>query len=480
MMLNKLYYLTAPKYCPELFRRHCIMFFPLPSLILLTVSLGWLAGRADPPLSTVPAGSAIPPNEQGGSAREMQISRAMDGLLVLVMERSSFQELTQSLRLSEGQQLYADDLYESYQQTIEALGMYFDRELRPLAQELMRNSLEARNDHPETLLAASQAVEKTMRHAKPKMIMALQTFETQVLAILAESQQSRWHEGMRAWRRIAMLNSDTSSGGAARDLGRHIDMIELIRGICDDQDALYPWLCQDAKADDVDHETLAFYEHLDKLLGNYTLELDSMLQSHFWRSWDETLTARTKSLQGDQKARQRAIDASNRRWMRIYQLNDRYARAIGDLLSGVAEVPVVVRWSEAFARSYFPQMYAEKSADFTYQWLMALDSLSRNQREVIGQQYEHFLRTRTSLRRSMKEALLKLVADDGMMPGIVGMHRMLGDLEQLEEINDRRRDLNRRTIDSLRRTLNSIQDEDLKLALIRFHRDGLDGEAIEF
>lgn len=438
------------------------------------------AANVDPPVSAVPAGSVVSSNEPSISGSEMEISRAMDGLLILVMDKRSFQRLSESLLLSEAQQRYADDLYESYRLQIDSLRMYFDRELRPLAAEFLHIAPNERKDHPELLLVAAQAVEDVMRHAKPKMNLALRTLEAQALEILADSQQSRWREGMRTWRRSVMLNSGTSTGGAARDLGRHIDLIELISDICDDHAALYEWLCQDVDGDGTNQEALAFHQNLDELLVNYAIELDSLLQSQFWRSWDEALKARTKAIAGDQKAMQRAIVASIQRWMRIYRLNDRSAGTITALLADAADEPAAAHWREVFARVYFPQMYAEKSADFASRWLLQPDRLNLDQQDAIREQYEIFLHSRLILRRNMKQELLKIVTDESMMPGLIGLHRMIGDLPQLDEINARRRDLNQRTIDIFRQFLSPIQDEELTRALKRFHRDGIDGEAIEF
>ena len=456
------------------------MLIHLPLLPLLAALLGLLVERAVPPVSAVPAGSALRSNEPSVSESELQISRAMDGLLILVMDISSFQRLSESLLLSEAQQRYVEDLYEAYRLQIDELRTYFDRELRPLAKEIIQIAPKDRRDHPEVLLVAAQAVEDVMRHAKSKMNLALRTLEAQALEILADSQQSRWREGMRAWRRSVMLNSGTSTGGAARDLGRHIDLIELISDICDDQAELCEWLCQDTNGDGTNQEALAFHQSLDELLVNYAIELDSLLQPQFWRSWDEALKARTKAIAGDQKAMQRAVVASIQRWMRIYRLNERTSGTIAALMTNAADEPVAARWREVFARAYFPQMYAEKSSDFAFRWLMQPERMSLDQRDAIREQYEVVLHSRLILRRNMKRELLKIVTDESMMPGLIGLHRMIGDLPQLDEINASRRDLNQRTIDRFRQFLSPIQDEAFTRALKRFHRDGIDGEAIEF
>ncbi len=392
------------------------------------------------------------------------------GVLVYCMDAQAHATLAESLALSESQRKYANRLFDLYTQHIQKVVTRVEQslassyeQLRSLPRGAFTVGAERTPEVQEILLDASRSARQAFTAARADQFTAFEQYRASLVNVLHESQVARVGPSVRRWHRSLMLNPVDNHTG--RDLDRHADLIEDIEALAEDDLEFRDWYTHSSEFQDA--------------LTAYEIELDVLLTSVFWQSWDDALRVRTKVIEEGAQAGDRLRGRLVDQWYRIYRFNEQTLALLCAIAEADGHMDYSMQLVSRFRDSYFPWLYSDKSADLSHRWVLDCDAITDAQKLQLGDAYATLCQVRTPLRREMERAMIRFARDERISPQIVGMRRLAGECsQQINEIIRRRRDLNDAYLDQVATAISS----DLRTRLEAYLRlnNTSDSEHMEF
>lgn len=388
------------------------------------------------------------------------------------MIRTDFAALCHKLELNEAQLANVSSAFDEYEQRLQKLHEEHMDRVVPVILEYIRISQEEADG--ENGMAAELVVEagKAIERQRKKNNELLQDLHRAVQVFLREDQLKAHASGLRAWRRSFMLNPGENDGRDA-DLGRHVDVFEVIEEACQRNPVLAGLLDCEVQPPANDGLDLAqARRECQEFLEVFELELDTLIRRRFWKTWQRALRLQRASANGDQDAVEGIRRQHLRDWVKIYRFNAKVAERLADSIEASYGAKLTNEWRAYYYAAYFPRLYEEESSDVLYRWLVQQASIDDDQRQAVDAVYNEHVQSRRVLRFRTRSALIKLVAQFDLHPQMLELNARSGSTPaQITSLDEERDALNRRTSAQFRTILSEDERAAFDAVMARIERD---------
>ena len=391
------------------------------------------------------------------------------------MSRTDFVELCRKLELNEAQASNLGSAFDEYEQRLQKLHEKHMDRVVPLMLEYIRISQEEADGENGMAGELAATAGKAIERQRKKNNEMLQDLHRTVQIFLTEDQLKTYASALRAWRRSFMLNPGENDRRDA-NLGRHVDVFEVIERACQREPVLAGLLAREPQPPATDGLDLAqARRECQEFLEVFELELDTLIRRRFWRTWQRALRLQRASAIGDQDAVQGIRRQHLRDWVKIYRFNAKVAERLADSIEASYDVKMGNQWRDYYYAVYFPRLYEEESSDVLYGWLAQQASMQDDQRQPVDAVYNEHVQSRRVLRFRTQSALIKLVAQFDLNPQMLDLNARSGSTPaQITRLDEERDALNRRTIAQFRAILSEDQRAAFDAVMARIEGAGAD------
>jgi len=258
-------------------------------------------------------------------------------------------------------------------------------------------------------------------------------------AILTTEEEEHWPRVERAIRRDQTLRRGFLSGERV-DVVRLVDRLEL------------------GESEEAE---------LDSVLIQYEIELDKALEARNDMQEDAMEDIRELFQSGDEEKMQDMMDKGRKASARVRDVNKRYFRQIESMLAGDARY----QFEEAYKQAAFPQVYRGQRGGRVLESVGNFDDLTEDQQRTltaIRNDYEREIGAiNTEHAKAIEENEMTMTVRDFFRRGRGDRG---GDRGPGSEFNDRKRELDDKTLESVKQILSAEQVERME-ARIRELRD---------
>lgn len=221
----------------------------------------------------------------------------------------------------------------------------------------------------------------------PEVDTALDELLSGIEALSTPAQHERARDRMLALRRELYLAPRRANAYSSDYAGEGVNVLQLI---------------EDARADGGELASVS-QRQLAPLRDQYEKQLDAMLEDTSSQLRAARVNQRIAQIRRDDRARRIASAQMLQAWQRVYDLNRRTVKAIGEMIQSPEGRQ---QWQQRFDRACFPWLLEDDVPDRQYAWLLE-QNLAPEIRSQIEQAYQHYTQRHRAVAQSMIELIVQ-------------------------------------------------------------------------